>query len=326
MLSFINRLLEKLNVSGRDAGVFLVSLLLAFSLWLSHSLNLEYSVIAEVPVIADSNIEGHSATSVGEETVAARCRASGFRVVKLKKAASKKPVRVKFAASDLHWVEDDIYSISSNGLAGYVSEIFGEGVRLESFISQSVKFRFPEENCKKVPVQAVRTLSFKSQYMAVGDIQMDPDSVMVYGEPTRLANIDRVYTAPLRLTNLNNNVHGEVRLEPMQGLRYSANSAVYTLEVSRYVELTSEVKILTRNVPFGKEISVFPSVATVSYRCAFPLSSNPLDCAVLYIDYNDFQASLNGRCVPKAEGLPSSVIEYKVEPEVFECVESVAGK
>lgn len=326
MLAFINRLLEKLNVSGRDAGAFLVSLLLAFSLWLAHSLNLEYSVIVEVPVVATSSIEGHSAASIDSEIVAARCRTSGYKLMSLKRAQKKKPQKVKFAPSDMHRVEDDIFAIGSNDLMAYTSGIFGEGVTVESFISQSVKFRFPKENCKKVPVQAVKTLSFKSQYMAVGDIQLRPDSVVVYAEPSRLENIDRVYTVPLRLSNLNSSAHGEVRLELLQGMRYSATSVEYTLDVSRYVELTAEVKLETRNVPFGKEITVFPSVTTVSYRCAFPLSANPLDCTTLYIDYNDFQASLNGRCVPRAEGLPSSVIDFKLNPEVFECVERSASK
>ena len=43
----------------------------------------------------------------------------------------------------------------------------------------------------------------------------------------------------------------------------------------------------------------------------------------LYIDYNDFSNSLSGKCIPTVQGVPSEVFGYKVEPEVFDCVESM---
>jgi len=41
------------------------------------------------------------------------------------------------------------------------------------------------------------------------------------------------------------------------------------------------------------------------------------------VDYNDFASSINGRCVPRDSGLPSSVIDYTVDPQVLECVENL---
>ena len=44
MLSeWYHRLLEKLHINGRDLAIFLLSLLLAFSIWIIHNLSLEYS-------------------------------------------------------------------------------------------------------------------------------------------------------------------------------------------------------------------------------------------------------------------------------------------
>ena len=38
-----NRILKSFNISGRDLAVFLLALLLAFSIWLIHNLSLKYN-------------------------------------------------------------------------------------------------------------------------------------------------------------------------------------------------------------------------------------------------------------------------------------------
>ena len=41
----------------------------------------------------------------------------------------------------------------------------------------------------------------------------------------------------------------------------------------------------------------------------------------LYIYWNDFSSSLTGRCAPRSQRLPGGVLEYRVSPEVFDCIE-----
>ena len=319
-----HRLLGKFNVNGRDLAGFLLSLLLAFSIWISHNLSLQYSSVVSVPVIARSNIQGHSDESSNTSPVVARCRTTGYRLLKKNRMSRRGQLYVYFSPDDLHHDEGDMYSISSNELSGYFSEIFGDNVQLESFVSSRVQFRFPEENHKKVPVQAVSVVSFKPQYMALGPMKIVPDSVTVYGEPLHLQNIDRVVTETITLQNLSSGGHGMARIEvPKGGIRLSDQEVSYALDVTRYVELRREVKVGVRNVPGGRDLTVYPSVVEVVYRCVFPLASDPTENITFYVDYNDFAHSINGRCVPRDSGLPSSVIDYTVEPGVLECIESV---
>ena len=311
----------KLKVGGRDVGVFLMSLLLAFGIWLIHNLSLLYSDTMTVPVIAECNIDGHSNVSSNSSSIAARCRATGFNLLRNHHKAKKEAVHIRFDSKDMHPREGELFYITAAELGNYVSEIFGESVRLESFLSETVQFRFPFENHKMVPVQAVSVVSFKPQYMAMGPIRLIPDSVMVYGEPYHLENIDRVSTRTIDLPNLKSGAHGSVKLEPIQGLRMSDVEVNYSLEVSRFVEIATEVTVTTRNVPAGVKLSVFPSMAKVVYKCTFPLSQDPTDVVRFYIDYHDFEKSIGGRCLAHSSAIPEGVIEYSIEPEVFDCVE-----
>ncbi len=298
-----------------------MSLLLAFGIWLLHNLSLNYSETLSGPVIAECNLEGHSNVSSNSSTIAARCRTSGFSILRGRHKAKKEALRVKFNSSDMHPAEGDMYYITSAELGNYVSDIFGEGVQLESFLSENFQFRFPVENHKKVPVQAVTVFTFRPQYMAMAPIHLKPDSVTIYGEPYHLETINKVFTRAVELNNLKSSAHGSVKLESIQGVRMSEDEVGYSLDVTRFVEIATEVAVTPRNVPAGLKLSVYPSTAKVVYKCNFPLSNDPSDLVSFHIDYTDFRKSIGGRCMAIPSKIPDGVIEYSIEPEVFDCVE-----
>lgn len=322
MLEVFGKISGALNISGRDAKVFIVSLLLAYSIWLIHNLSLNYSETVRIPVRAQCDIEGHSSSSSNSTMVLARCRASGFSLIRLERAERKNPVLVKFDASDIHPLGNEMFYVTSEDLDRYVSQIFGSGTKLDMFVTDTAVFRFPSENHKRVPVQAVYSVDFRPQYTNVGELKVVPDSVTVYGEPFHLSGINKVYTESLSLYDLDSPVHGEVRLDRIKGVRLSDESVRYSMEVTRYVEMKARVPVLTRNVPRGKTLISYPSSAEVTLKCAFPVTSDPVDGIRVYVDYGEFEASLEGQCLPHVEALPSGVIGYSVVPRVFDCVES----
>lgn len=324
MLRYLyHKLLTKLNLRGRDLTAILISILCACFIWLIHNLSLDYSTIVSVQVVAQSNIEGRAAESVNQCNIAARCNMQGYDVYRLNRLSARKPLVVYVDPEDLQYVKDDIYTINSDALSGYVPDLYGESARLESFVTRSVQFRFPSENSKKVPVRSVQLLNFKPQYMPVGSIQTFPDSVEVFGSPAVLENVDMVFTETISKDNISSGIHGEVPLQRIAGVRMSESEVEYSLVVSRFVEVKTTVKIQTRNVPAGKSLSVFPSTAEVVFRCEFPIGVDPADKVSLYIDYKDFSGSINGRCVPVTDGLPSGVLDYSIEPQVFDCFEDI---
>lgn len=298
---------------------FLLCVLFSASIWLVLNLSQDYVAIVSVPVKAQSNMEGRGALSQSESTVTAQVSASGYRHVVMARR-HKRTVLVSFAASDFRYMGGDRYAISNTALYRYATQIFGEGATVESFISEDPEFSFPEETYRKVPVRAVLAVEYAPQYMALRPLQVQPDSVLVYGEPSRLENVSVVATKPLDLSGLRSSVHGKLRLETPSGVRLSHDECVYSLEVARYVELRSEVHLETRNVPSGLDLAVLPSSASVVFRCVFPTATDPATRARFYIDYNDFAGSLSGRCVARCEELPDNVIDYVISPEVFDCL------
>ncbi|MCX4336483.1 MAG: hypothetical protein K1V99_12170 [Bacteroidales bacterium] len=319
MKGLLHRLLESMNLSGRDWAVLLLSLLLAFSMWLIHNLSLKYNSYLSVNVVAHCNVNGHSDVSAGKSEITARCRAKGYTILSSSLFGGR-TADVTFSPSVMKHYDGDVYCVTSDDLNEYAHLLYGDGVTVEYFLSDTVFFRFPEVEHKRVPVMPVYSVHYSSQYMSSGSFDVTPDSVTVYGEPFQLENVTCVYTEPVKHSDVSEDVHGVVRLKKIKGIRLSADDVHYSMDVTRYVEIRQTVPVETVNVPSGKEMLVFPSSVEVTLRCVFPLMDDPYENVRFQADYSEFASSLSGKCAVRALQLPKGVISSNVEPAAVGCV------
>ena len=307
---------------GRSWVALVMALLLASLVWILSNLSQTYSGTVSVPVMARCNLDGYQSLSSNTVLVSARCRTQGFRLVREQSRRERKTLIVDFLPADLHRTGPETFCVIGGAKNSYVTQFFGEETNVEAFITDTLRFIFPRENHKKVPVEVPMSLHCRSQYMQSGPFRTTPDSVTVYGEDTRLEAIDKVTTARLALSDVHDSRRGVLRLNPVPGVRMSVDEVGYELPVSRYVELRSTLPVEVWNAPAGHELQVFPATAEVVLLCTFPLARDPLPEFRIYVDYKDFAASINGRCVPRTLRLPPGVLEYRVQPEVFDCIEA----
>ena len=320
-MSFLERIGLRKGGLGREWIFLVLSFVLAFLIWVLTNLSKDYSGTVSVPVAAQCNIEGHGTQSTNTVLVSARCRADGFRLVRENSRRERKVVKVRFDRADMRKVGPDTYAVIGGTKNSYTTQFFGDNVQVEAFITDTLKFVFPVENHKRVPVSVPHSVGFASQYMQCGPLAVSPDTVTVYGDDAHLAAIEKITTPRLDLSGVDASQHGVLRLNIPEGVRLSADRVSYELPVSRYVELQATLPVEVWNAPAGRQLQVYPATARVVLRCAFPLAKDPLESFKLYIDWRDFSTSLTGRCAPRTPRLPAGVLEYRVEPEVFDCVE-----
>ena len=320
MRSLYNKLLDALNISGRELAVFLLALLLAFSIWLIHNLSLKYNDYLTSTVIAQCNIEGHTGVSINESDIVARCRATGYKVILSDIKAHRKPLNVSFDPSVMKHKEDDLFYVLSSDLTEYAHLIYGDGVTLDYFVTDTVFFRFPEVDYKKVPVHPVYSVSYMPQHMSDGQLQVIPDSVVIYGEAYRLESIDKVFTEQIRHSSLSSDVQGVVRLEKIRNVRLPIDEVHYIIDVDRYVEDVKVLPVKLVNAPSDKKVHIYPSTVRLMAKYSFPLTGRSFENLELIVDYNDYIGSLSGKCQVRLADQPQGMISYEVEPVAVNCV------
>lgn len=300
---------------------FAISLFIALVVWLFTNLAKTYTGTISVKVQAISSVEGYSNRSSNQPVVSARCNVDGFRLLNEGRRGNSRTVRVKIDPSDLRHVNGDTWALSGNALNSYIPQIFGEDTQVAGIINESVEFEFVKENHRRVPVEVPLNLVCKDQYMQSGPVKTRPDSVTVYGDDSRLENIDKVLTTRLNLVDISESRHGSLKLVAPKGVRMSVEEVSYEVPVSRYVELSGEYEVQVWNAPAGHEVQVFPPRAKAILRCAFPIVKDPMAGLRVYVDYNDFKVSKSGKCVPKTNILPTGVLDCRLYPEVLDCLE-----
>ena len=299
---------------------FLLSLLASLAIWLVGNLSQETTALVTVPVVAHSSIVGRSESAIESVPVTASVTASGFSLMGLS-LRSGRAVDIHFDPEHFRHLEGDFFAVSANNLVRYTEAIFGPQTKAQ-FASDYVTVRFAPESYKKVPIVPLRQIRFRDQFMASGEMSLSPDSVLVYGNPSRLDGIGQVITRQITKYDVDKSLHGRIRLEVPAGTRLSAQETAYSLPVSRYVGVKERVRVGVRNVPEGKTLSVYPAAVDVNFRFMFPISGSPASSADFYVDYNDFASSIGGKCMVRVEGLPEMTISWEADPPFCECVES----
>ena len=321
MRSYINKIFKLLNLSGRDWGVLILAILLAFSTWVIHKLSLNYSVYLKVEVVAESNIEERAGTSMSATEIMAKCRTTGWRILYAHWNGDTEVV-VKFPSSIFEHEGDEKYYITTDKLHEYVDQIFGSGVSVEYFVTDKIHFKFQKESYKKLPVKAVTSLSFDDQYMATGPLELIPDTVTVYGDPMHLESLDYVSTATIKHSSIHEDFSGMIELKPINGMRFSVNEVHYKMDVTRYLEVTKKsVPVKLLGAPVDADLVVEPQTVNVTMKVAFPLKADPNKDFTVVAHYDDLKTSLSGQIPLQPSNLPLGVIKYEISPVAVKVME-----
>lgn len=321
MKKFLNKALEFLKVNRKDLVVFLLSFLLAFSIWFIHNVSLRYSEVLAATVAAESNLSGRRNTASNSCKVVARCRATGYSIIRNKMFGGGAPVMIHFDAASLHHRDGDVFAFSPESMPEFGKMVFGASVSsVEYYLTDTLLFVFPEENSRKVPVVPISDIRYASQYMSGDGMEVRPDSVYIYGDPEKIAGISKVFTKNVTLSDLSSDAHGSVGIESVRGVRISETSVDYTVIVRRYVSEELSLPVRVRNVPAGKSVAVYPSNVNAVVAFQFPLMADSDALDVLYVDYHDFEQSRSGKCIVHTDTLPDGVLGVRPEIDVVTCV------
>ena len=169
--------------------MLLLSLLLAFIVWLIHSLSLQYSVFLEYNVELNSTLQGRARSSVSKDVLIVRGKSDGYYILK-QRIGRRKTLQVSASQDNLRHRDGDDFYVLSESIKSNIVEALGGSVDLEFIVTDSLDFTFPRITSKRVPVVPRSSVTFRPQYMSLGDMTIRPDSVDIYGDARLLETVD----------------------------------------------------------------------------------------------------------------------------------------
>lgn len=309
----------------RDLRLFLVSLLIACVVWAMHTFSLEYSATMPCSVRVETNLEGYAPTSTARETMLLRGRATGFYLLKTR-GSGQRAVPLEIHVDPRHFKpvegEDGTFSLSASEIRERLDEQLGDRFVIDFTETDQLTFTFARQSYAKVPVAASLDLTFRPQYMQVGEVRLRPDSVLVYGPVKELERLTEVRTRNISYHSVDKNLQGSVGLEPVPGLRLNLDQVAYDIEVDRYVETTFTLPVTAIHVPDGRSLMILPSQVELTFRAPFRPRGGRImaDDLSLVVDYLDYAASGSTRVIPKLV-TSRDVYSWRIKPALVECLQ-----
>lgn len=305
--------------------VLIISLLVALVVWGVMKLGLQYRYVFHYKVELSAPMEGRVFKSTSQDPLTIRGQASGFYLLRHKYFASRKGETLTFRAepSALRPVsgKEDAFYILTSQIKDRAAEKLDGSLSIDEIVADTLVFVFPKTFQKKVPVCLKADLSFKPQYMALGRVSVNPDSVLINGQESVIKSIDSVFTEKISGRSLKRSIQGEADIEPMPGVQMSENKIVYHLNVGRYVGRSLNLPVEVRGQDEGPRMILVPSSVRITFKEEFgrKRTLTPDDFAA-FVDYSQAVNSASGKAKVLVDKTPDGVFDLRVDPSFVDRV------
>lgn len=308
----------------KDIRLLVASLLIACFVWVMHTFALDYSATIPCTVRVVSNLRGYAPDALAKETLLLRGKGTGFYLLKAR-GTGRRPMALTISVEPRHFRpvegEEDHFVLPVSEIREKLNEQLGDRFDVDFIETEELSFAFTPQSYVKVPVEAALDLSFRPQYMQVGQVQLKPDSVLVYGPVKDLQRLTRVRTRSITRVQVDKNLQGFVDIEPVAGLRIDTDQVWYDVEVDRYVENTMTLPVTASGVPAGYSLMLLPSQVEVTFRAPFRPRGGRIvaEDLSLVVDYHDFAGAGSTRVIPKLV-TRRDVYSWRLRPELVDCI------
>lgn len=303
----------KILGGGRNWLILVFSLLLAFFMWSVMKLSRNYSSYMRFRVEVTTNIEGRRGGAVAEDVLVIGAKSTGFTILQNKNNDLTTLFLEGVDAKLFHKCgTEDKYALLPEDVRQLVQDVLGKDIKVESFATDTLLFRFPVQTNRKVPVRVQSMISYKEQYMPYASIVVRPDSLLVYGDEEIIGKIEEVSTRMIKVKDVSGSVTGVTQIIPVAGVRFSHEEVFYTQEVGRYVEQKVKVPVRITDMPSYANVAIVPQEVELRLRQPFGAAAK-FDIAdfEVAVDYNEIlvKDAVKPQIVKKPEGILSVVMD-----------------
>ena len=167
---------------------------------------------------------------------------------------------------------------------------------------------------KKVPVAISGQVTAGREFY-ISEIQLEPDSVMVYAPKKVLNNIKVAYTEPVQLKGITDTVVRDVKLQHVKGAKFVPAANRVTVYVDMYSEKKVEVPIVGVGFPEGKSLRTFPAKVQVFFQVGLKkFASVSADDFLLEVSYDDVVNCHSDQLPLKLKKLPDYIGHVRIVP------------
>ena len=295
-----------------------LSLIFSCLVWGLMKLSDTYSAVYHYRVEVSTNLPGREFTSISDGPLSVIGSSSGYKLfnhrVETKQNKNIVYVNVEpFLVKKVRGSDEQFYILVNSISSKLKEKVVNEKVNFESFSTDTLFFKFKKVSTKRVKVALKSRFSFAKEYMPVEKITVNPDSIDIQGVESLIKTIDSIQTEVVKRVDVKDNIQGVIGLKPIDRVVFSHSEIYFSQLVGRYYESQTEIPVVVKKMPTGKNIEFYPKSVIVTYRALYNSKA--------MFGSDDFEASIDFTKIsdPLSKGVdimltkvPNGVISAKI--------------
>ncbi|MBL7112729.1 MAG: YbbR-like domain-containing protein [Bacteroidales bacterium] len=258
---------RKVTLNGRLL-IFFFFLLLSVILWFLTALNKEYNTDLYYPVSFIRFPEGKALINDMPVRLQMNVKSQGYTLLKYKLKARLAPIVFDVNSFSLNTVPGKsasyVYILTEFAKEKIQQQMTSE-IEILSISPDTLVFRFADKVNKWITIHPDIQVEFQKQFMQVGPVVLQPDSILVSGPASVLDTLKFILTEPAVFTGVNTSINKTIKLNQAFNLTYSISEVSVNVPVDKYTEASFSVPIEVINVPDSLNIKTFPGSVEITY-------------------------------------------------------------
>lgn len=304
------------TVKGRNALTFLVFLAISAVFWVLMALNDEVQHDYRLKLKLAGFPDNMTIISGANPTVSVSVKDKGSALMKFT-WNTQPELTVNY--DEFSKAGDHNLLMTQAQLNSAVRNIFGSSATIIAVRPDSLSLHYTTNPGVPVKVRIDADVRPAPSAVAFGRVTLSTDTVMLYSNSKERSQIKTLTTQPIILTGLTDTAHVSAALIVPPGMRAVPSQIKVTIPVEPLVTKTRKVEIAQRNVPAGKRLVTFPSMAEVDYllpKSLYNSDASPVKAVVDFSAYRPGEKKLPVTVLP----LPNYYRFVSVRPSEVEFV------
>ena len=287
------------------------SFLFAVALWGYTSLNSEYKAVIKAPLTIQLP-PAYSIENPIPATIGIVVKGSGWHLFNY--FVFKSPARCFIDLTHENFINDEFQIPRTDFIKGLQNLMSVEPLDV---LVETAKLKIGLSKMKLVPIKSLISIIPRKGYTIVGDIEIDPDSVLITGNDKIIKNFKSWNTIPLNLNNISSNIEGNLALE--ENLSQIIKINPDEIKFKAKIELTSNITIsdvyviITGNKLPDNQI-IYPRYISITFSGGVDeISKLSSDDIRTYLDYSEIVKDTTGILQPKIK-FDEKIKILKIDP------------
>lgn len=264
-------------------------------LWVFVSFSGDFSITLNLPVAITDLPEETAISFISTNEVTLNLKGNGWQLAQHTFGRNQK----FYIQSPAKLGEQKLSPLSAIN----VNDWLASSLQLTKIIPEEISVNIEKVRTKKVIIKPNLELKYKPDYDLVSEINLVPDSVMIFGPKSVIDKINFVNTIKEKYSNLEKNVSVNLMLHEQEFVFLNSKECSAQFNVQKIVDKTFEnIVVMTKDVPARYEVVLSPNKIKIVLRGGINLLSKlKSNDITAYVKFSQAINDTLGAVVPTIE-------------------------